>query len=95
MIVTLTTSLDSGPRFGAWDIYVVTALKPKSDEITKCEREIKNCRWIPLDEFIASSNALNSNRFFVQQVKDFKENEALIRLKDIIWIMSESHRCRF
>ena len=71
-----------GYNFGCSDIYVVTALKPKSDEITKCEREIENCRWMPLDEFIDNPNALNTNRFFAQQFKDFRGNEALIRVKN-------------
>lgn len=55
-----------GYRFGQSDIYVVCRLQPLSRTITRCEREIEQCVWMPLAEFLASPDAGAFNRAIVR-----------------------------
>lgn len=59
--------------FGCSDLYFVIALKPKTHEITKCEREIARCEWMDFDKYLTHPNVHEMNRVFLQT---FISNEA-------------------
>lgn len=55
-----------GYRFGKSDIYMVCRLNPKTHDIVKCDLEIADCRWMPLDEFLHSPDVGDFNRAIVK-----------------------------
>lgn len=59
--------------FGCSDLYFVVALKPESQEITKCEREIARCEWMAFDKYLQHPNVHQMNRLFLET---FISNEA-------------------
>lgn len=59
--------------FGCSDLYFVIALKPESQDITKCEREIARCEWMDFDKYLAHPKVHQMNRLFLQT---FISNEA-------------------
>ncbi|XP_031621146.1 nudix hydrolase 2 [Contarinia nasturtii] len=52
--------------FGCSDLYFVVALKPQTQEITKCEREIARCEWMDYDKYLQHPNVHQMNRLFLQ-----------------------------
>jgi 8-oxo-dGTP pyrophosphatase MutT (NUDIX family) len=86
----IETSLESlvsirhahGAGFGCSDLYLVFALKPLSTEIKKCDREISECKWMPIDEYLAHPNVHQTNRSFVQQYLYNKQNGIQIVAED-------------
>lgn len=63
-----------GGGFGCSDLYVVIALKPKSYDIVKCEREIAKARWMPISEYLQCPQVHETNRKFLQEYLMYKEN---------------------
>ncbi|XP_037917533.1 nudix hydrolase 8 isoform X2 [Hermetia illucens] len=63
-----------GGGFGCSDIYVVFALKPLSSELHRCEMEIANVAWMPMDEYLKHPHVHETNRKFVHKYLFFKEN---------------------
>lgn len=59
--------------FGCSDLYIVIALKPETQDITKCEREIARCEWMDFDKYLAHPKVHQMNRLFLQT---FISNEA-------------------
>lgn len=59
--------------FGCSDLYFVIALRPQTNEITKCEREIARCEWMDFDKYLTHPNVHQMNRIFLQR---FIANEA-------------------
>ncbi|XP_063229871.1 uncharacterized protein LOC134534997 [Bacillus rossius redtenbacheri] len=56
-----------GINFDCSDIYFIVCLKPLSNEIKMCEREIAACQWMKIEDFLKSSYVHETNKFFVQQ----------------------------
>lgn len=63
-----------GAGFGCSDLYIVMALIPITNTITKCEREIAECRWMPIDEYMNHPNVHETNRSFMRSYLYYKEN---------------------
>ncbi|CAG9786195.1 unnamed protein product [Diatraea saccharalis] len=61
--------------FGNSDIYIVMLLKATSDTINKSDIEIKDCKWMDVEEFLNHPNTINFNRFIVRQALDLKERK--------------------
>ncbi|KAJ9577187.1 hypothetical protein L9F63_006244, partial [Diploptera punctata] len=57
--------------FRCSDIYFVVGLKPKSEEINKCSREIAECEWMKVEEFLEHPNVHETNRFFVRKYLEY------------------------
>lgn len=55
-----------GAGFGCSDIYVVVAMRPETEEIRKCEREIADCKWMDLEDFLTHPNVHETNRNFLR-----------------------------
>ena len=54
-------------RFGRSDFYVVFRLRPLTSELRRDPREIEECRWMPVDEYLASPFVGLFNRTIVRQ----------------------------
>ncbi|CAH2106450.1 unnamed protein product [Euphydryas editha] len=67
--------------FGNSDIYFVVLLKATSTEITKSELEIKDCKWMSMDEYLNHPNAIEFNKFILKQALDLKERSVNFNLK--------------
>lgn len=39
-------------KFGMNDLHFLCLLKPVSFEINKCEKEIEDCQWMDVDEYL-------------------------------------------
>lgn len=44
--------------FGCSDIYMVARMVPETLEIKKCEREVSECMWMKVNEFIQMKNVV-------------------------------------
>ncbi|XP_014248506.1 nudix hydrolase 8 isoform X2 [Cimex lectularius] len=53
-------------NFGCSDIYFIVWLKPLTHEISKEESEVKDCKWMNVQEFINHPNVHENNRLFVR-----------------------------
>jgi hypothetical protein len=54
-------------------LYFVIALKPQTNEITKCDREILKCEWMDIDQYLEHPNVHETNRDFVKTYLMYKE----------------------
>lgn len=52
--------------FGCSDLYFVIALRPITQEIVKCEREIANCEWLDFDKYLEHPKVHEMNRHFLR-----------------------------
>jgi len=57
-------------RHGCSDIYFVAVMRPLSKDITPCPTEIEECKWMDLDEFIASKDTSDTGRHFAKLYRD-------------------------
>ena len=55
-----------GYRYGKSDIYFVCRLTPLSTEITMDTRELVECLWLPLDEYLADTDVHPFNKLVVR-----------------------------
>lgn len=49
-----------GYRYGCSDVYAVCLMRATSTAIRRCQFEITDCAWMPLDEFESSTSAFNA-----------------------------------
>ena len=54
-------------RFGRSDFYVVCRLRPLTSELRRDPREIEECRWMPVDDYLTSPYVGLFNRTIVRQ----------------------------
>ena len=59
-----------GYRYGKSDIYFICRLHPRSEEITIQEEEIAECRWMPVEEYLAAEQVGLFNKRIVQAAMD-------------------------
>lgn len=78
-------------NFGCSDIYIIVALRPLSDAISKCEKELSECRWMPLQEYASHPLVHQTNRHFAEKYKECTESgtfigktEIELRIKDFV-----------
>jgi 8-oxo-dGTP pyrophosphatase MutT (NUDIX family) len=55
-----------GYRYGKSDIYFVARLSPLSEEILQDQQEIEECRWMPVEEYLAHDTVHNFNKMIVR-----------------------------
>ncbi|GBP89618.1 Nudix hydrolase 8 [Eumeta japonica] len=67
--------------YGNSDIYVVVMLNATTDEIIKSENEIKECKWMSIDEYLVHPHVYDFNRFIVKQAIYNKNKNIRIDLK--------------
>ncbi|CAH0388962.1 unnamed protein product [Bemisia tabaci] len=69
-------------KFGCSDFYFIAHLVPLSKDIKKCDREIEDCVWMKIDEYLNHPEVHINNKFFVQKyVENKKNNVAFIGKK--------------
>lgn len=71
-----------GAGFGCSDIYVVIAMKPETEDIKKCDREIADCKWMDLDDFLSNANVHETNRNFLRTYLNLKKQGQQIGCRD-------------
>ena len=57
-------------RFGKSDIYFVCRLSPLSESISRQVEEIDECRWMPVEEYLAADNVSPFNKRIVRAAMD-------------------------
>lgn len=67
--------------FGTSDLYIVVNLKPLSTDIELCEREISDCMWMDVNEYLNHPNIHELNKFFVQSYLEYQKNNFKIDCK--------------
>ncbi|XP_050300711.1 uncharacterized protein LOC126739189 [Anthonomus grandis grandis] len=67
-----------GGMFGCSDIYVVVNLKALSSKIEKCEREVTDCQWMNIEEYLSHPHVHELNRFFVTKLLHHRKHNLKI-----------------
>ncbi|XP_058808347.1 uncharacterized protein LOC131673959 [Phymastichus coffea] len=57
--------------FGCSDIYFISCLTPSTFDIVKCSREIGDCQWMKLDEFLSHPHVHDNNRLLASKIKEY------------------------
>lgn len=71
-----------GAGFGCSDVYVVIAMRAETMEITKCDREIADCKWMQVDEFLTHDHVHETNRNFLRTYLRLKKLGLQIGCRD-------------
>lgn len=61
--------------FGCSDIYMIAYLTPQNFEIQECKREISECRWMKLTEFMQHPEVHSNNKTLAEKTIDFLRHE--------------------
>ncbi|XP_012536564.1 nucleoside diphosphate-linked moiety X motif 6 isoform X2 [Monomorium pharaonis] len=61
--------------FGCSDIYMVAYLTPQNFEIEKCKREIFDCKWMKLNEFMQHPEVHANNKILATKTIDFLQHQ--------------------
>lgn len=64
--------------FDCSDIYVVLHLKALSQDIKKCDREIADCQWMDIEEYLTHPHVHELNRYFVSKLLHHKKHNLKI-----------------
>lgn len=59
--------------YGCSDIYTVVSLRPLNDNIEKCEREIDQCKWMDINEYLTHPDIHELNKFQLQKFLEYKK----------------------
>lgn len=73
--------------FGNSDIYVLIMMKALSEKIAICRREIKECKWMDVQEFTAHPDVHKLNKLLVQKSLEYKKNNLKLNFlkKTVRW----------
>lgn len=81
-----------GAGFGCSDLYIVLALKPHTNAIAKCEREIAKCEWMDIDTYLTHPNVHETNRSFMKSYLNYKANGVkIICREDVHQILKKKY----
>lgn len=72
-----------GANFGCSDIYFIVHLRPKTNEITMCNKELSACQWMKIQEYIDSPFVHETNRFFANAYLEGNKKGVHIRATEI------------
>ncbi|XP_071530666.1 uncharacterized protein [Panulirus ornatus] len=64
-----------GATFGCSDIYFIVHLRPTTQSITMCQRELAACQWMKIQEYIQHPYVHETNRFFAKCFLECRKNE--------------------
>ncbi|KAI4456690.1 nudix hydrolase related [Holotrichia oblita] len=68
-----------GGIFDCSDMYVVVALKALTTDLKKCDRELADCAWMNINEYLAHPQVHELNRLFVEKYLEYKNHNLKIR----------------
>ncbi|XP_053608086.1 uncharacterized protein LOC128673934 [Plodia interpunctella] len=66
--------------FGNSDIYAIVILKATSETITKSDLEIKDCKWMDIEEYLNHPDVFECNKFIIRQALDLKKRNIKLSL---------------
>lgn len=61
--------------FGCSDIYIVSYLTPNDFKIKKCNREISECQWMKLSEYLEHSEVDQHNKLIARKMLEFFDHK--------------------
>ncbi|XP_067203110.1 nucleoside diphosphate-linked moiety X motif 6 isoform X1 [Linepithema humile] len=61
--------------FGCSDIYMIAYLTPQNFEIQKCKREISECKWMKLSEFLQHPEVHANNKTLATKTVNFLQHQ--------------------
>ncbi|XP_011641826.1 nudix hydrolase 7 [Pogonomyrmex barbatus] len=61
--------------FGCSDIYMIAYLTPQNFEIEKCKREILECQWMKVNEFMQHSEVHANNKILATKTIEFLRHQ--------------------
>lgn len=70
-----------GRQWNCSDIYSVMSLKPVSSDLTMDTREIKDCRWMPVDEYLNSDEVHELNKFVIHRWLEMQKQGIIVECK--------------
>ncbi|KAI8435911.1 hypothetical protein MSG28_004095 [Choristoneura fumiferana] len=73
--------------FGNSDIYVLLMMKALSQEITISQREVKQCKWMDIEEYTNHEHVHEFNRFVVHKALEMKGKDMKLNIwkKTVKW----------
>ncbi|ENN76585.1 hypothetical protein YQE_07034, partial [Dendroctonus ponderosae] len=74
----LTFRQGQSGMFGCSDLYFVVNLKALSQDIQKCTREIADCQWMDIKEYLNHPQVHELNRFFVSKLMHHRKHNLKI-----------------
>lgn len=74
----LTLRHSHGSVYNCYDIYTVVSLQPLNEDIEKCQREISECTWMDIDEYLNNSDVHDLNKFQLQKYLEYKQHHIKI-----------------
>ncbi|GAB1604489.1 nucleoside diphosphate-linked moiety X motif 6-like isoform X1 [Argonauta hians] len=70
--------------FGCSDIYFICVLQPLTEEIQPCIQEVKDCRWMDLEEYANLEDISDTNRFFVKSYLQRLKHKKAIKPTEVL-----------
>lgn len=67
-----------GANFDCSDIYFIVCLTPISESITKCDREIADCRWMKISDYLTDPGVFETNRYFLKKFLEYEESGSIV-----------------
>ncbi|XP_033350342.1 nudix hydrolase 8 [Bombus vosnesenskii] len=60
-----------GYAFGCSDIYMIAYLSPININIKKCEKEISDCRWMKVNDYLEHPEVSENNKQIAKKIMEF------------------------
>jgi len=70
-------------NFGCSDVYIVCHLRPVSSDVTICQREIKDCKWMPIKEYLEHQDVHNLNKWWVRKYQECKAKGVAVKMEEM------------
>lgn len=67
--------------YGNSDIYVLLMLKALSDKITISQREVSECKWVDVEEYINHPHVHDFNKLIVKEAFKLRDNNVRLDLE--------------
>jgi len=70
-----------GSAHGCSDFYFICVLRPLSQEINMCTRELTDCRWMPIAEYAGHADVHALNKKFINKYLDSRRHGTALQLE--------------
>ncbi|XP_011494321.1 PREDICTED: nucleoside diphosphate-linked moiety X motif 6 [Ceratosolen solmsi marchali] len=81
--------------FGCSDIYTICCLVPQTFNIVKCHREISECQWMKLEEFITHPHVHSNNRLLASKIMEYINHRMGLTVTKAIHPLTKKPLCIF
>ncbi|XP_068631796.1 uncharacterized protein [Battus philenor] len=81
--------------YGNSDIYMLLMMKATSEEIILSQREVKDCKWMDVEDYINHPHVHYFNRIVVQKANDYRKQHLRLNLqrKTVKWAQITREMC--